>query len=359
MASTDFPVPPDWAVRALREGIVIPAHPLALTSERKLDDRRQRALTRYYHAAGAGGVAVGVHTTQFAIRRPEHDLFKPVLELAAETISTCDAATGRQTVRIAGICGPTAQATSEARLARGMGYHVGLLSLAALADADDNALIAHSQTVAREIPLMGFYLQPAVGGRLLSFDFWKRFVAIPNVVAIKIAAFNRYQTLDVVRALAEAGRGSDIALYTGNDDHIVLDLLTHYEVDTAQRKVRVGMVGGLLGHWACWTRKAVELLQECKQMRCSDRVPAEILTLAEQVTDCNASFFDAANQFAGCIPGIHEVLRRQELLANTHCLDPTEKLSPGQAEEIDRVHCAYPHLNDDEFVAAHRDEWLS
>ena len=359
MANTDFPMPPNWVVQALCEGQVIPAHPLALTAERKLDERRQCALTRYYHAAGAGGVAVGVHSTQFAIRRPEHGLFKPVLELAAETITRCDATTNRQTVRIAGICGPTTQAVTEACLARGLKYHAGLLSLSALANADDDALIVHSQTVAREMPLMGFYLQPAVGGRLLSFDFWKRFAEIPNVVAIKIAAFNRYQTLDVVRAVAEVGRAGDIALYTGNDDHIVLDLLTHYEVETGRGVVRLGMVGGLLGHWACWTQKAVELLQKCKQARSGESVPGDFLTLAEQVTDANAALFDSANNFAGCIPGIHEVLHRLGLMANTLCLESSEKLSPGQAEEIERVHRAYPQLNDDEFVATHRDRWLS
>ena len=359
MASTDFPMPPDWVVQRLREGLVIPAHPLALTQQRKLDERRQRALTRYYHAAGARGIAVGVHTTQFAIRRPEHALLKPVLELAAQTIMSCDAATGQQTVRIAGICGLTPQAVAEARFARDAGYHVGLISLSALAAARDDELVDHCQTVAMEIPLMGFYLQPAVGGRVLSVDFWRRFSAIPNVVTIKIAAFNRYQTFDVVRAVAEAGRAGDLALYTGNDDHIVLDLLTAYEVKTAQGKARLGMVGGLLGHWACWTRKAVELFEKCQRLRSAETLPAEMLPLAEQVTDCNAAFFDAANQFAGCIPGIHEVLRRQGLLANIFCLDPHEELSPGQAAEIDRVHRAYPHLNDDDFVAAHRDEWLS
>jgi dihydrodipicolinate synthase/N-acetylneuraminate lyase len=355
----DHPLPPVWVLEKLRAGVVIPAHPLALTEQRRLDERRQRALTRYYHAAGAGGVAVGVHTTQFEIREPQHGLFKPVLKLASETIAVCDNATSRQTVRIAGICGPTAQAVAEAQFVREAGYHVGLLSLAALRTAGDDALLEHCQTIAREIPLMGFYLQPAVGGRVLPFNFWRRFAEIPNVIAIKIAPFNRYQTLDVVRAVAEAGRANDVTLYTGNDDSIVTDLLTEYTVATAAGEVRLRIAGGLLGHWACWTQAAVKLLDECKAARSSEQVPAWLLTLAAQVTDCNAAFFDAANGFVGCIAGIHEVLRRQGLLANTLCLNPREQLSPGQREEIERVWRAYPHLNDDEFVKQNLERWLA
>ena len=355
----DHPSPPEWVPEKLREGQVIPAHPLALTATRQLDERRQRALTRYYHAAGAGGVAVGVHTTQFSIRDAKHGLLKPVLQLAAETIGECDVRANRETVRIAGLCGSTEQAVKEAGLARELGYHAGLLSLGALKEADDNQLIAHCEAVAREIPLIGFYLQPAAGGRLLTCRFWRRFVEIPNILAIKMAPFNRYQTFDVIRAVAESGRAADIALYTGNDDNIVLDLLTEYIVPTASGEVRLSIVGGLLGHWSCWTRKAVELLDECKRCRAGQAIPASLLTLAAQVTDCNAALFDAANGFAGCIPGIHEVLRRQGLLEDTWCLNPDETLSPGQAEEIDRVHRAYPHLNDDKFVRQHREEWLS
>ena len=351
-----YPFPPDWVCVALRAGQVIPAHPLALDAVGALDERRQRALTRYYHAAGAGGVAVGVHTTQFEIRA--RGLYEPVLALAAETIATCDAAAGRQTVRVAGVVGPTAQAVVEARVAREAGYHAGLLSLAALPEAGVEALIAHCEAVAREIPLFGFYLQPAVGGRVLPASFWRRFVEIPNVVAIKIAPFNRYQTLDVVRVVAEAGRAAEVALYTGNDDHILLDLLTEYAVETADGTVRLGMVGGLLGHWACWTRRAVEHLDACRRARASGVVSAELLTLAEQITDANAAIFDTAHQFAGCIPGIHEVLRRQGLLASTRCLNPHETLSPGQSAAIDRIAHAYPHLKDDDFVAEHLDEWL-
>ena len=338
----EFPMPRQSVLTALREGMVIPAHPLALTAARKLDERRQTALTRYYLAAGAGGLAVGVHTTQFAIREPKHGLFRPVLELAANQSRDREGA-----LLISGICGGTEQAVSEARLARELGYHAGLLSLSALKTASDDELIAHCTGVAHEIPLFGFYLQPAAGGRVLSYNFWRRFAEIPNVVAIKMAPFNRYQTLDVMRAVADAGRAGDIALYTGNDDSIVLDLLTQ------------GIVGGLLGHWACWTHKAVELLTECKRVRGNKTIPASMLKLATEVTDSNAAFFDAANGFAGCIAGIHEVLRRQGLLEGTWCLDPNEHLSPGQAEEISRVYRAYPHLNDDPFVAEHLSEWLS
>ena len=355
---TNYPMPPKWVLEGLRAGQVITAHPLALTAVRKLDERRQRGLTRYYHAAGAGGIAVGVHTTQFAIRQRRHGLFQPVLQLASETIGECDAATGKRTIRIAGICGPTTQAVSEALFARECDYHAGLLSLAALSKADDVRLLEHCRTVAREIALIGFYLQPAVGGRALSRQFWRRFLEIPNVVAIKVAPFNRYQTLDVIHALAESGRAGEVALYTGNDDNILLDLITAYATRTTRGTVRVSFAGGLLGHWACWTRQAVKLLEDCQAARKKKEVPAELLTLATQVTDCNAAFFDAAHQFAGCIPGIHEVLRRQGLLQNVLCLDPREGLSSGQAREIDRVYRDYPHLNDDSFVRSNLHNWL-
>ncbi|MBI3416295.1 MAG: dihydrodipicolinate synthase family protein [Verrucomicrobia bacterium] len=380
MANTEFPQPPAWVRERLCAGLVIPAHPLALTDERRWDERRQRALTRYYMAAGAGGIAVGVHTTQFAIRDPKHGLFRPVLELTADEIKRAIltgpqitallsdfskgiikdqrlVADGARTVKIAGVCGATKQAVGEAALARSLGYHAGLLSLAALRDANDDALIKHCFIIAREIPLIGFYLQPAAGGRLLSQKFWRQFVEIPNVIAIKIAPFNRYQTLDVLRAVAESGR-EDIALYTGNDDSIVSDLLTEFDFATARGNVRLRIVGGLIGHWACWTRKAFTHLAQCHATRHIGSIRLSALTRGAQITDCNAAFFDAANGFAGCIPGIHEVLRRQGLLTNTLTLDPNEVLSPGQSEEIDRVYRAYPHLNDDEFVRAHLDEWL-
>jgi dihydrodipicolinate synthase/N-acetylneuraminate lyase len=325
-----------WRER-LRQGAVIPAHPLALTAERKLDERRQRALTRYYLAAGAGGVAVGVHTTQFAIR--DHGLLAPVLELAMDELRQTEA------ISIAGIVGKTSQAVKESGLAAGLGYHAGLLSLGAMSSAAAPELLEHARAVAAVIPLFGFYLQPAVGGRVLPYEFWREFVKIDNVVAIKIAPFNRYQTIDVVRAVAESGR--EIALYTGNDDNILLDLLTPFRFG----KTTLRMAGGLLGHWAVWTRRAVELLQQRSNLK-------DPLTLAIEITDSNAALFDAANGFAGCIAGIHEVLRRQGLLAGRWCLNPGEDLSPGQMEEIDRVYRAYPHLNDDDFVREHVDEWM-
>jgi dihydrodipicolinate synthase/N-acetylneuraminate lyase len=344
--------------RHLHAGLVIPAHPLALTAEGKLDERHQRALTRYYHAAGAGGIAVGVHTTQFAIRDPRHGLFKPVLELAAETIAACDQRTSRRTVKIAGICGQTAQAVAEAQLARELGYDLGLLSLAALREATDDHLIEHAQRVARELHLFGFYLQPAAGGRLLSPEFWRRFAEIPNVAGIKIAPFNRYQTLDVVRAVAESGRAGDIALYTGNDDHIVGDLLTEFAFNTSSGLVKLRFAGGLLGHWACWTKRAVGLLKECRAARDNGIIPAALLTKAAQITEANAALFDAANGFAGCIPGIHHVLHGQGLLPGLRCLDPHETLSPGQVAAIERIRQDHPWMIDDEFVEAHWDEWM-
>ena len=342
---------------ALHQGQVIPAMPLALDASRQFDERRQRALIRYYLAAGTGGLAVGVHTTQFAIRDPAVGLFEPVLELAAD-VMTAAADTGY--IRVAGICGPTGQAVAEAGLAVDRGYHAGLLSLAAMKEADDDALIDHSRAVAERIPVMGFYLQPSVGGRVLGYDFWRRFVEIEQVVAIKIAPFNRYQTIDVLRAVAACGRAGDIALYTGNDDNIVLDLLTRHEFVCGGEPVHVRFAGGLLGHWAVWTQKAVSLLWECRQLTDSgDAIPEEMLARAIQVTDSNAAFFDPANGFAGCIAGIHEVLRRQGLLEGIWCLEPGEVLSPGQSEEIDRVYAAYPHLNDDEFVRENLAGWLA
>lgn len=344
--------------QALQRGLVIPACPLALNAGRKLDERRQRALLRYYAAAGAGGVAVGVHTTQFAIRDPAHGLLRPILQLAAEELASLDAGRRVPLVRIGGICGDTAQALSEAALLRKLGWHAGLLSLAAMRDAGEDELIAHCRAVADVLPIVGFYLQPAVGGRVLPYAFWRRFAEIENVIAIKIAPFNRYQTLEVFRAVAEAGR-DDLALYTGNDDNIVLDLLTPWRFQVGGRAVERRIVGGLLGHWSVWTRKAVELLEECHRVvQDGSPIPAELLRRANEVTDSNAAFFDAANGFAGCIPGLHEVLRRQGLFEGPWCLDPREGLSPGQGDEIDRVYAAYPHLNDDAFVAAHLDRWL-
>ena len=340
-----FSPPSDGGRGGLLRGLAIPAQPLALTANRKLDERRQRALTRYYLASGVGGLAVGVHTTQFAIRDPKVGLFEPVLSLAKEEMDSA----GREVLRIGGVCGETNQAIAEATLLRTLGYDAGLLSLAALRTADDETLLAHCRAVGEILPLVGFYLQPAVGGRVLPYAFWRRFFEIESVVAVKIAPFNRYQTLDVIRALAETGR-RDIALYTGNDDAIVADLVTTY----FGRRI----VGGLLGHWACWTKSAVELLKICQAI--SDTVHAELLATGVAVTDMNAAIFDAAHGFHGCIAGIHYVLQQQGLLEGIWCLDVHEGLSPGQQEEIERVRTAYPHLSepDDNFIATHLDDWL-
>ncbi|HYD84047.1 MAG TPA: hypothetical protein VEA63_08330, partial [Opitutus sp.] len=350
----------------------------------------QRALTRYYVAAGSGGLAVGVHSTQFEIRQPQHALFRPVLELAAETVraeltrmdhthaAETQVGTPLRGVRgplgepplpselstaprdfalIAGICGQTPQALAEAELARSLGYHAGLVSMAAFATEPEDAILAHIATVADAIPVIGFYLQPAVGGRIFSYAFWRQFAEIPNVVGIKIAPFNRYQTLDVIRAVVAAGR-DDLALYTGNDDTIVADLLTPFTFPHEGRPVTRRIVGGLLGHWGVWTRAAVELFRQAQSAARGPQLDAAWLGRAAAVTDMNAAVFDAANRFHGCIPGILEVLRRQGLVETTHCLNPNEVLSPGQSEELDRVTAAYPDLTDDIFVAEHRDRWL-
>lgn len=342
----------------LKNGTAIPASPLALTADRCLDEKRQRAVWRYYIASGCGGVAVGVHTTQFAIRDPKIGLFQPILELAADEMNRADASRTEPLVRIAGACGKTDQAVKEAALAKELGYHAVLLSLAAMSDASDDELIAHSRTVSEVIPIIGFYLQPAVGGRRLSHDFWRRFAEIPNVAAIKAAPFNRYQTIDVLRAVALSGR-EDIALYTGNDDNIVVDLITPFTFKANGKSVEVRFSGGLLGHWSVWTSKAVELLRECRAVvNSGGPIPVELMRRSIEVTDTNAVFFDAANGFAGCIAGLHEVLRRQGIFEGIWCLDPNEAMSPGQAEELDRIYHDYPHLNDDAFVAEHVDEWL-
>jgi dihydrodipicolinate synthase/N-acetylneuraminate lyase len=330
----------------LREGLVIPAHPLAHTANRTLDERRQRSLTRYYLASGAGGIAVGVHTTQFAIRDAKVGLYRPVLELAMEEAGKGDV------VKIAGVCGLLHQARKEAELARLLGYDAVLLSMGGLNDLSDRELVDHAKAIADVIPVVGFYLQPAVGGRLLSYDFWRGFAEIEGIVAIKFAPFNRYQTVDVLRGVIDSGRVNEISLYTGNDDNILIDLLTRWNF--GGQSVRVA--GGLLGHWAVWTSKAMQHLALARSN--GPQIPAELLTLALQITDANAAFFDPQHKFAGCIAGIHEVLRRQGLLEGNWCLDEKESLSPGQSEEIDRVYKAYPHLNDDDFVREHLDAWL-
>lgn len=346
----------DWPAEilaALRTGVAIPAHPLALDASRRLDQRRQSALTRYYIDAGAGGIALGVHTTQFAIR--ETGLYEPVLRLAAKT---AEAWTTRPLLRIAGLAGRTDQAVREAEIARDLGYHAGLLSLAGWRDPDGDAIVAHCRDVAAVLPLFGFYLQPAVGGRVLPASFWRQFAGIDNVVAIKIAPFNRYRTLDVIRGVVEAGAEDRVALYTGNDDHIVLDLLTPFTIMRDDAPVTMRMVGGLLGHWSVWAKRAVELHAQCRAAARQDQVPAALLARDSEVTDCNAAFFDVANDFAGCIAGCHEVLRRQGLLEGIWCLASDETLGPGQKAEIDRVLAAYPHLNDDAFVRDNLERWL-
>jgi dihydrodipicolinate synthase/N-acetylneuraminate lyase len=338
----------------LRRGTVIPAHLLALDAARRLDVRRQRALTRYYLDAGAGGIAVGVHATQFAIR--DAGLYAPVLELAAETVADWSR---RPVVLIAGLAGPTAQARREAETARELGYHAGLLSLGAMRGAGEDELVAHCLAVSRVMPLVGFYLQPAVGGIELSAGFWQRFAALENAVAIKVAPFNRYRTLDVVKGVVAAGAESRVTLYTGNDDHIVPDLLTPFVVRRGEAEVTVRIRGGLLGHWSVWTRSAVALLARLHAAVERGSLDPELLALDAKVTDANAAFFDAANGFRGCIAGCHEVLRRQGLFAGTWCLDPAEGLSPGQAEEIARVMAAYPEFDDTPFVRAGLARWLA
>src|SRR3984893_15000640 len=340
--------------KLIAEGTVLPAHPLALTAERQLDKKHQRALTRYYIDAGSGGLAVGVHPTQFAIR--DVGLYRPVLELAAETAANW---TKRPLAMVAGLAGSTRQALAEARTARGIGYHAGLLSLAAMKSASEDEIIAHCEAVAREIPLVGFYLQPAVGGVILSANFWRRFAGIDNVIAIKIAPFNRYRTLDVLRGVCAAGALDRVALYTGNDDHILLDLTLPFDLRDKGVTVRTHFRGGLLGHWSVWTAAAIKQFERWRAAREQERVRADVLALDARVTDCNSAFFDVANDFHGCIAGCHEILRRQGLMQGIWCLDPTEGLSQGQIEEIDRVCNEHADLSDDDFVATNLASWLA
>ncbi|CAA9398426.1 MAG: Dihydrodipicolinate synthase family protein RB7999 [uncultured Ramlibacter sp.] len=350
-------IPPD-SLAVLRRGSVIPAHLLALDAQRRLDERRQRALTRYYLDAGSGGVAVGVHSTQFAIR--EVGLYEPVLSLAMQTAREWNPLGGKRPLfMVAGLAGRTQQAVREAGIAQGLGYHAALLSLAAMKGSSEDELVEHCREVAQVMPLVGFYLQPAVGGIHLPATFWQRFAAIDNVVAIKMAPFHRYRTLDVIRGVVAAAAEERVTLYTGNDDHIVLDLLAPFTFMRDGRPVTVRIQGGLLGHWSVWTKRAVELLQRIHAAVDAGTVPLELMALDAQVTDCNAALFDVAHDFHGCIAGCHEVLRRQGLLEGIWCLDPGEGLSPGQAAELARVQRDYPHLVDDAFVAEHRERWLA
>ncbi|ATC64628.1 dihydrodipicolinate synthase family protein [Nibricoccus aquaticus] len=341
----------------LLAGQAIPAHPLALDHRRRFSERHQRALTRYHLASGVGGLAVAVHSTQFEIRDPSHNLFRPVLELAAETARDFLGKQPRDVALIAGVCGRTSQALDEAQLARALGYHAALVSMAAFRDEPEETILAHLSVVAEILPVIGFYLQPAVGGRTFSVDFWRGFFEIENVVAVKIAPFNRYQTIDVVRAAVEVGR-EDVALYTGNDDTIISDLLTPFSFSHAGQPVTRRIVGGLLGHWGAWTRAAVDTFNKAKIVASQPMISSDWFACAAAVTDMNAALFDAANRFAGCIPGILEILRRQRLVETNLCLNPHEKLSPGQAEELTRVTTAYPQLTDDDFIAENLDAWL-
>lgn len=341
----------------LQEGTVIPAHPLALNEHRKLDEKRQRALSRYYLDAGVGGLAVGVHTTQFEIRKPDINLFKPVLELAKEEMDSYTLKSDRTILRIAGVIGNTDQALKEAQMAADLGYHAVLLSLASLPEASNKELLDHCREVAKVMPIIGFYMQTAVGGRYLDFDFWLEFAQIENVVAIKMAPFNRYQTFDVVRAVVESGRADQIALYTGNDDNILVDLMTEYQIESNGKIIKKKIVGGLLGHWSVWAKAAVTLLEDIKGGTYS-KDSGKLLTMAAKITDSNAAFFDAANNFSGCIVGLHEVLRRQGLLEGTWTLNEKDCLTSKQKAEIDRVYKAYPELNDDLFIAENLEGWF-
>ncbi|MDP2984105.1 MAG: dihydrodipicolinate synthase family protein [Candidatus Latescibacter sp.] len=355
-----YPMPPESILSLIRRGTVIPASPLALNSRREFDPCRQTALMRYYCQAGAGGVAVGVHTTQFAIRNPEVDLFETVLQTCAQALDEYTRQSGRPVIKIAGIVGRTAQAAREAETALSHGYHAGLLSLSAFGSAPISEMIDHAEEIARLIPLFGFYLQPSVGGRVLPLEFWRKFVLIPNVVAIKIAPFNRYQTFDVIRAVAEEGLENDIALYTGNDDHIITDLITPWTFTVSGNRKILRIRGGLLGQWAVGTKRAVEMLTEIHDLLdTGSDIHPDMLKRNVELTDANAALFDAAHQFRGVIPGVHEVLRRSGLLEGIWTLNPDEGLSEGQFDEIERVLHTYPHLFDDTFIEENRDSWLT
>ena len=349
----------DLALKKLHEGTVIPANPLALNEKREFDEKRQRAIVRYYLDSGVGGLAVAVHTTQFEIRDKKHNLLERVLRVAKDEAEKYEKKTGKVIVMVAGVCGKTEQATEEAKLARAIGYDAVLLSPGGLNALSEDEMIVRTEAVAKIMPTIGFYLQTAVGGRAFSYNYWERLCAIPGVVAIKAAPFNRYYTLDVVRAAATSPRADEIALYTGNDDNIVIDLVSNYEFDIDGVHYEKRFVGGLLGHWSVWTKTAVELFERLRAYHGAKALPAEILKLANEVTDTNAVFFDTANNFAGCIAGLHEVLRHQGLFEGTWCLNPEECMSPGQKEEIDRIYRMYPHLSDDDFVRENLERWLA
>ena len=347
----------ETALKILKEGTVIPATPLALDNERKLNEKGLKLLMNYYLNSNVGGIATAVHTTQFEIRDEDVNLFEPVLKLVSEEIDKFESENNKVIVKVAGVCGPIEQAVKEAELAKKYGYDAVLLSPGGLNDKSEDYMIERTEAVAKIMPVIGFYLQTAVGGRVFSYNYWERLCAVENVVAIKCASFNRYTTLDVVRAAATSKRSSEITLYTGNDDSIVIDLLTKFKFNKDGKTYTKCFDGGLLGHWTMWTQNVVNMFNAIREEREKDAISPEFLTLAAQVTDANGVFFDAKNGFAGCIPGVHEVLRRQGLMENIYCLNPNEVLSEGQSEEIDRIMQSYPHLTDDDFVNAHIDEW--
>ncbi len=346
------------ALENLAKGVAIPALPLALNSKREFNEKRQRVLMRYYLDAGVGGVAVAVHATQFEIRDSEIGLFEPVLKIAIEEIEKYEKATSKVIVRIGGVLGKTDQAISEATLQKSLGYDAVLLAMSGLEDYTEDEIIERTRKIAEIIPVIGFYLQKRAGGRIFSYNFWEKFVEIKNVVAIKTAPFNRYYTLDVVRAVATSSRADEIALYSGNDDSIVIDLVSEYEFKMDGKTYKKSYVGGLLGHWAVWTNSAVKMFEKLKEIKKLDCLPKDILVLANEVTDMNAVLFDTANDFSGSTPGVHEVLRRQGILEGTWCLNEKRALSPGQSEEIDRMYKMYPHLTDDAFVKENIDKWF-
>lgn len=345
------------AMQKLKSGTVIPATPLALDENRQFDEKGQRLLMNYYLNCGVGGIATAVHTTQFEIRKPEIALFEPILKIVSDEITKFEQKNNTVIVKVAGVCGKIEQAVAEAKLAKQYGFDAVLLSPGGLNDMSEDYMIERTEAVAAIMPVIGFYLQTACGGRQFSYRYWESVCAVPNVVAIKCASFNRYTTFDVVRAAALSERSEEITLYTGNDDNIVIDLLTKYKFEKNEKTVFKGFDGGLLGHWSVWTRKAVELFEKIKAEKQNDTVSAELLTLAAEVTDANSAFFDTAHNFSGCIAGLHEILRRQGLMSNINCLNPEEGLSDGQLEELNRVQAAYPHLNDDAFIKEHLAEW--
>lgn len=345
------------ALEILKSGTVIPATPLALDENRRFDEYSQRLLMKYYLNCGVGGIATAVHSTQFEIRDPEVNLFEPILKLVSDEIDAFENKTGRVIVKVAGVCGKTEQAVKEATLAKKYGYDAVLLSPGGLNSLSEDELVKRTKAVAEVMPVIGFYLQTAVGGRHFSFEYWQKICEIPNVVAIKAAPFNRYMSLDIARAAALSTRSDEITLYTGNDDNIVIDLLTTYRFDVNGKRYEKGFEGGLLGHWSVWTKRAVELFERCKNEKTNGTISSEMLTLANAVTDSNAVLFDGANAFAGCIPGLHYVLKKQGLMKSLNCINPNEVLSPGQDTEIERIYTMYPNLVDDDFVKENIESW--